>query len=280
MIVYMDAHFHADDLYQFESDFPQVYQSFGVLGLASVHDMEGYKTTRSLLAESGPYLVSFGLHPQLAVMEQAENLAKLAESGQIAAVGECGFDFFGDAPDLVRTPENERTQRMVFEFQLELAQRHTLPVVLHMRRANDLLFEYSQRLSNLRAVILHSWGGPANEALDFLSRCPQALFSFGNSIVNGNKKAASSAAALPLSAILTETDAPYQPPRAELPLQVNPTSDPSVRVNHRRPLVREYSNYNDLPRIVETLAHVRAQTSEVIAASVEENFRKAFSHAL
>jgi Tat protein secretion system quality control protein TatD with DNase activity len=269
--VYIDAHFHADDLFAVEPGFTAVYRSIGVLGLASVHDSGGLEATVKALAVAGPYLVSFGIHPQLAVMDQADELARTAAGRRVAAIGECGFDFYGDAPDTVRSADNEKRQREAFEFQLGLAERHGLPIVLHMRRANDLLFGYAKRLSGMRAVILHSWGGPANEALDFLSRCPSALFSFGNSIANGNKKALSSAAALPASAILTETDAPYQPPRG--------IPDPAAK-GERRPLLRGHSNFTDLPRIIGEIASTRGTATQAIEEIVEDNFRKVFADAL
>ncbi|PKL24340.1 MAG: hypothetical protein CVV47_11390 [Spirochaetae bacterium HGW-Spirochaetae-3] len=267
----IDAHFHADDLAAIDPEFALEYRQSGTLGLASVHDAAGLATTRRVMDGVGPYLLSFGIHPQLAVMDEAATIESLAASGDIAAIGECGFDFFGDAPNLVRTPENERAQRTAFEFQLELAERHGLPVVLHLRRADDLLFEYARRLSRLRAVVLHSWPGPANEALDFLARCPRALFSFGLSIVNGNGKARSSAAALPDSAIVTETDAPYQPPRGPLP--------PGSR-GFRRPLLRAYSTTADLPAVIAELAAIRGVDAMSLEASVERNFREALGDGI
>lgn len=266
--MYIDAHFHADDLAEIDPGFASAYRDIGALGLASVHDAAGLAATRLAMEGTGDYLVSFGIHPQLAVMDEAPALEALAASGGIAAIGECGFDFYGDAPGLVRTPENERAQREAFEFQLDLAERHGLPVVLHLRRANDLLFGYAGRLSRLRAVVLHSWPGPANEALDFLARCPRALFSFGLSIVNGNGKARSSAAALPETAVVTETDAPYQPPRGAPP--------PGAK-GFRRPLLRAYSTTADLPLVLAELAAIRGVDAASMEAAVERNFREALS---
>lgn len=266
-----DAHFHADDLFVLDPFFVQGYRESGVVGLASVHGMAGFEATEHIMATAGPYIISFGIHPQLAIMDEADALERLAVAGRLAAIGECGFDFFGDAPALVRTPENEKVQRTAFEFQLEVAERHGLPVVLHIRRANDLLFEYAKRLSGLRAVILHSWPGPANEAKDFLARCPNALFSFGLSVVNGNKKASSSAACLPDSALLTETDAPYQAPRG-LP--------DATTGGHRRALLRAYSTTSDLSAVVNELARLRGQEPESIKASINENFMRIFGDAL
>lgn len=262
----VDAHFHSDDLYNLDPGFPNRYLAAGVVGLASVHDGAGLEATRRIMANAGPYLVSFGLHPQLPVMDEAGRLENLAASGQIAAIGECGFDFFGDVPQRVRNDEYLEAQRRVFEFQLELAEYHGLPLVLHLRRADDLLFGYSRRLSCLPAVILHSWGGPANEALDFRARCPNARFSFGGTILNGNKKARVSAAALPAEAILSETDAPFQPPR-EAPL-------PGAR------LIREYSTIEDLPATIRELAGLRAVDPTQIQEQINANFMEVFGHAL
>jgi TatD DNase family protein len=262
----VDAHFHADDLYGHDPDFPRRYREAGVVGLASVHDDAGLEETRRIMASAGPYLITFGLHPQLPIMDEADRLETLAASGQLAGIGECGFDFFGDVPQRVRNDANLRTQTQVFEFQLELAERHGLPLVLHLRRADDLLFGYARRLSHLPALILHSWGGPANEALDFLARCPNTRFSFGGTILNGNKKARASAAALSAGAILSETDAPFQPPR-EAPL-------PGAR------LVREYSTIEDLPATLGELAGLRCVPVAQIQEQIHTNFMEVFGHAL
>ena len=262
----VDAHFHADDLSGHDPDFVSRYLAAGAVGLASVHNGAGLEATRRIMTEAGSYLISFGLHPQLPVMDEAARLETLASSGQLAAIGECGFDFFGDVPQRVRNDENLKAQRMVFEFQLELAERQGLPLVLHLRRADDLLFGYSRRLSRLPAVILHSWGGPANEAKDFYARCPNARFSFGGTILNGNKKARASAAALPAGAILSETDAPFQPPR-EAPL-------PGAR------LIREYSTIEDLPMTLKELARLRIVPVEQLQEQINTNFMEVFNYAL
>jgi TatD DNase family protein len=262
----VDAHFHADELHGHDPEFPRRYREAGVVGLASVHDGPGLAATRRIMAGAGLFLISFGLHPQLPVMDEAGRLEDLAASGQLVAIGECGFDFFGDVPQRVRNDDNLKTQSVVFEFQLELAERYSLPLVLHLRRADDLLFSYARRLSRLPAVILHSWGGPANEALDFHTRCPNARFSFGGTILNGNKKARASAAALPAGTILSETDAPFQPPR-EAPL-------PGAR------LIRDYSTIEDLPLTLRELAGLRAVDTAQIQDQLNANFMEVFGHAL
>lgn len=226
--------------------------------MASVHDGKGLARTRALFLGGPPYRLSFGLHPQLPLMAEADTLEGLAQSGELAAIGECGFDFFGDRPERVRNGENERVQRGVFEFQLALAVRLGLPLVLHLRRAGDLLFSYAKAFNKLPGLILHGWTGPANEARDFLKRCPAARFSFGTSILNGNKKSRESAALLPLSALLTESDAPFQPPR-EAPR-------PGAH------LLRSYSSFEDLSLIVGELAQLRNVSPAALNEAIHRNF--------
>lgn len=262
----VDAHFHADGLAAARPGFASDYRALGVLGLASAHTAANLARGRSLMADAGPCLFSLGIHPQLPVLDEAEALAAAAMGGAIAAVGECGFDFYDDDNGMPRTPANEARQREAFELQLELAERAGLPLVIHLRAALDLAFAYARRLARLESVIFHSWPGPANEALALLARCPNALFSFGGSVLNGNKKARASAAALPASALLTETDAPFQPPRT--------APRPGAR------LLRPYSSQADLRLTLAELAALRGCAPVAVEEAVELNFRRTFSHAL
>lgn len=254
----IDAHFHADDLADVWPEFPAAYRRSSAFGIAGVHDGAGLARTRALLSEAGPWRLSFGLHPQLPAMDEADTLARLAAAGELFAVGECGFDFYGDAPGRVRDEPNLRIQSSVFEFQLELAERHKLPIILHLRRATDLLFCYAARLARLPAVILHGWAGPPNEAEAFLARCPRAFFSFGTGLINGNKRAAASVTRLPLSSLLVESDAPFQPPRA--------APRPGA------PVVRAYSSFEDLPRIEAYMAELKGIAQEALHEALIDSF--------
>ncbi|HOX92002.1 MAG TPA: TatD family hydrolase [Spirochaetales bacterium] len=263
---YIDAHFHADDLSRVAPSELASYRTLGVSGIASTHDPDGWNTSLALSALHGPWLLSFGIHPQAATMEHAGFLADLAAQGALAAIGECGFDFYGDRPECSRGGDGENAQRQAFEFQLELTVRYKLPLILHMRRANDQLFRYAKRLAKLPAVILHSWNGPANEARSLLSRVPRAKFSFGTSILNGNRKAMECAATLPLGCIVSETDAPYQSPR--------------VSAEPYAPLARSYSTFADLARIVQSIAALRESDAHAIAIAVASNFFEVFPHVI
>lgn len=198
-------------------------------------------------------VLSFGIHPQSAVWKDADFLARLAAEGRIGAIGEAGFDFFGDRPERVRNGENERTQVAVFEYQLGVAELRGLPMVLHVRKAMDLVFAYAKRLARLPAVILHSYSGTAREGSDLLGRGVPAYFSFGAALLNGHKRAIEAASLLPEERLLSETDAPWQPPRGSA-----------------------FCPFEAIADIEVGLARLRGADPAALRAVLEANFRAAY----
>ncbi len=198
------------------------------------------------------------MHPQAPDLCDARFLEELAGSGRLAAVGEAGFDFFGDRPERVRNDENLKRQRAAFEFQLDLARRFDLPILLHLRKAMDLVFEYSSTLKRLPSVIFHSYPGTAGEAASLLNRGIPAWFSFGASLINGNKRAGSACASIPLERLLIETDAPWQPPR---------------RINTSGP---DFCRPEDIREVLSAAAKIRAEDTEMLEEALASNFFTAF----
>ncbi|MBN1243515.1 MAG: TatD family hydrolase [Spirochaetales bacterium] len=215
-----DAHLHLFDL---ESALPGSVATLaaeersgrGRRRASACHDRAEFEATEAYRARGLSFDLSFGIHPQNAVWDDAEFLALVANEGRIEAIGECGFEFFGGRPEWTRTPETEGRQRAILEFQLGVARERGLPVIVHQRKALDLIFAYAREFRRLPAVVFHAWSGPPREAESLLAKGIRAFFSFGTPILNGNRKAAASCATLPGNAILLETDAPWQPPRGE-----------------------------------------------------------------
>jgi TatD DNase family protein len=189
-------------------------------------------------------------------MEHADFLAELAAAGRIDVVGEAGFDFFGDRPDRVRGAETEASQRRAFEFQLELAIDRGLPLLLHVRKGMDLVFGYSKRLKLLPAAIFHSWSGTPGEAEAFLRRGIRAYFSFGSTVLNGHKRAIESLRTIPDSAILSETDAPWQPPKGS-----------------------PFCRFEDIGRVIAGMATIRQTGVEPLMVLIEHNWDSIFGTA-
>ncbi len=254
-----DAHIHLADLLDRDPGFPERLSGTGWICCASSHDEPEWERVEALRSRLPPFVSSFGIHPQWPVWKNADFLARLAGEGRLAAIGEAGFDFFADRPERVRDEANERTQREVFEFQLELALSRGLPLLLHLRKAMDLAFAYAPRLRRLPSAIFHSFPGSARDAETLVAKGINAFFSFGAPLLNGNKRAAAACAAVPSDRLLAETDAPWQPPR---------------RSTH---VAADYCRAEDLRPIVEGIAALRGIDLDEAGNTVRRNFIRAFS---
>jgi TatD DNase family protein len=254
-----DAHIHLADLLDRDPAFPERLRGCPWEGCASSHDEAEWGRVEALRPRLPPFVSSFGIHPQNPVWDGADLLARLATAGRIAAIGEAGFDFFADRPERTRTAENESAQRAAFEYQLALAERFGLPLLVHLRKAMDLAFAYAPRLRRLPAVIFHSFAGSPLDAESLLARGVPAYFSFGAPILNGNRRAASACAAVPVERLLAETDAPWQPPRRSPPVRA------------------DFCRAEDMEPVVLGMALIRGVAAATLARDLVENFHNAYN---
>jgi TatD DNase family protein len=144
-------------------------------------------------------------------------------------------------------------QEKIFASHLEIAIRYDLPIVLHVRRAAHKIFAAVKDLARCKAVVFHSCPLSFEEAQSLLIRKVNAYFSFGNAVINGHKQAIRSFTLLPAERLLTETDAPFQPARGE-----------------------KFSQWMDLPRIIEKASVLRGEDAKEIEFQIEKNFRAVF----
>ena len=212
-ILYFDAHFHLADCISdgiIKDEFPRE-----IYACTCSHSKEEWELTVGFRNKFGmtdtPFgmTVSYGLHPQSAghinVDENAAFLEQLLQQKKLNAIGEAGFDYFNDEFKSTAT-----IQAKMFNIQLELAQQYKIPMVIHCRKANEKLFEYSRQLKKIPAVLFHSFMGMPNEAKSLLDRGINGYFSFGKQVMNNNKKVITCVRELPQTVLLTETDAPWQ----------------------------------------------------------------------
>ena len=259
-----DAHCHPFDLTQVFSGAEDELRWLGILCAANATDMEQFAYNEELSRRLDGILPCFAIHPQMPASEKLfttdelfsgiETLESLAEQGRLAAVGETGFDLFNSA-----FRATEEIQDKLFAEHMETALRHDLPVVIHARRAMHKIFENAKTLKKCRAVIFHSWPGTLEEGKSLLQRGVNAYFSFGAAVMMNHKQAMRCATLFPHERLLTETDAPYQPP-------------------HRQ----KFSHWEDLPAILETAAALRLEAAspcsdkKELEEQIEANFRAAF----
>lgn len=124
---------------------------------------------------------------------------------RFCAVGEVGLDLHWEQEFL---PQQQHALR----FQIELALRYDLPLVVHTRDAwNEmcaLLADY--RGSGLRGV-MHSFGG-TEEHYRLVRSCGDFLFGIGGPVTYKKSPVAGMLPSIPPDEIVLETDSPYLPP--------------------------------------------------------------------
>lgn len=160
--------------------------------------------------EDGLY-AAFGLHPIYLDQHRPEHLPqlrdwlqRLAGHPKLCAVGEFGLDYFLAELDPAR-------QQQLFEAQLSLAAEFELPALLHVRRAHAPTIATLKRYRLNRGGIIHAFAGSVEEAREYL----KLGFKLG---VGGAATWAQASrlrkvfAALPLDAIVLETDSPDMAP--------------------------------------------------------------------
>lgn len=123
----------------------------------------------------------------------------------LVAIGEVGLDFAAQMPDTDR-------QCRLFDAQLDLARTHDLPLILHARKSEDRLLWYLRRRPEARGVV-HGFTGSLQQAESFIEQ--GFLIGVGGAITHpGAHRMHRLIRALPLDAMLIETDAPNQPGHA------------------------------------------------------------------
>ena len=151
--------------------------------------------------------VAFGLHPIYLAAHRSEHLALLRDylsAAQPVAVGEIGLDFF--------VPELDREAQMaLFIAQLKLAREFDLPVLLHIRKAQDQVLKALRQIK-VKGGIAHAFNGSRQQADAFI----QLGFKLGFGGAMTWQRALNIrrlAVELPIESIVLETDAPDIPPQ-------------------------------------------------------------------
>jgi TatD DNase family protein len=177
----------------------------------------------------------------------ASDLDELASHPLVRAVGETGLDYYRD-----RTPRED--QRAAFAAQVEIARRHGLPVVIHVRdpegstEAVDEVFATLDEMG-ARAVVLHCFSAPAR-AGDATERGWFCSFA-GNVTYPRAGELRRAAAALPDELVLVETDAPFLAPQ---PVRGRPNQPAHVVETARVVAEARGISYEELDSMVEANA--------------------------
>lgn len=247
----IDTHLHLDAA-EFDTDRAALLARARAVGIGGfvVPAVERAGFARVLaLAETTPGVFpALGIHPlYVGHADEAalDALDALLAQGHAVAVGEIGLDHYVPGFDAAR-------QEAFFTAQLGLARRHGLPVILHVRRAQDAVLAALRR-ARVAGGIAHAFNGSFQQAEAFIELGFKLGFG-GAMTFEGSRRICRLAAELPLEAIVLETDAPDMPPAWA----------------HGERNVPE-----NLLRIAETLAELRGLSLEEIVRSTSSNARAA-----
>lgn len=204
----VDSHCHFDET-RFDGDRAAAYahaQAAGVVAqILPAVSAERWPKLRSVAATYPGLYPAYGLHPMDEPEHRPEHLDQLADwlaREPAVAIGECGLDY--SIPGL--GPER---QVYFFTGQLRLARTHDLPVIIHARRSVDQVIKYIRRYPGVRGVV-HSFAGSEEQARRLLAL--GFLLGFGAPLTFPHAtRLQRLVQVLPLTGLLLETDAPYQP---------------------------------------------------------------------
>ncbi len=249
----IDSHCHLD-MPAFDQDRQQVLnraRQAGVGGFVIPGTTAGrWKKVSDIAASASDIWPALGLHPYFCddhSQTDLDGLADLARREQPVAIGEIGLDLF--LPQL-----DENKQRHYLEAQLDLARNLDLPVILHIRKANDQVLQILKQ-HPVKGGICHAFSGSIQQAGKFIDL--GFCLGFGGMITyERSRKLRRLAAELPLDAIVLETDAPDM-------------SGERHRYQRNSP---EY-----LPEVLDSLEQLRKESRDQIAAQTTLNLQQLLS---
>ncbi len=245
----IDTHCHLD-VAEFDADRAQVLErarALGVVGIVvpGIH-ARGWDALLALCAREPDLHPALGLHPVYLEQHRQQHLRDLERAvanARPVAVGEIGLDFFVSELDRAQ-------QRTLFDGQLAIARDASLPVILHVRKAHDETLAALRR-TRVTGGIAHAFNGSVQQAQQYIDLGFKLGFG-GMLTYERSRRLRALARALPLEAIVLETDAP----------------DLTV-AQHRG----ERNSPEYLPFCLAALAEAREESPELVAQSTTSNAR-------
>ncbi len=215
------------------------------------------------LAHGLGHVYALGIHPLYVPHMGEDDVAALDEALQqhahdprLVAVGEIGLDFF--VPHL-NTPAMRERQQQVYRAQLQLARRHQLPVLLHVRHSVDRVLKHLREV-RVAGGIAHAFNGSMVQAQAFIQLGFQLGFG-GAMTFDTARRLRALATQLPLSALVLETDAPDIPPQWRYATAAQRAAGQPQGLNTPA----------ELPRIAQVLADLRGLPLADVAAHTTAN---------
>ena len=255
--MWIDTHCHLDAAeFGAEADAIAKAARQGGVGQIVIPAVErgNFQTVQALAKRHGNCAYALGIHPIFVPHATDDDLDLLKASVAAAkndprfvAVGEIGLDFFIPAlcGDALR-----KKQEYFYSAQLKIARDAGLPVLLHVRRSQDIILKYLRRIA-LPGGIAHAFNGSFQQAEEFI-RLGFKLGFGGAMTFPRALQIRRLATELDETALVLETDAPDISPVWRHPRRNSP---------------------EELPRIGAALAGLRGMPVDEVALATSRNAR-------
>lgn len=215
--MWIDTHCHLDAP-EFSGSLPDIISAAQnknvqaiLLPTVKAADCQNVKELTAKYSNQIPGLVyTLGIHPLYSNQLQAgdleivdQQIAQSLSDPRFVGVGEIGLDYFVEDLD-------PQQQDLIFNAQLDLAEKYQLPVILHVRRSQDAILKALRR-RNIPGGIAHAFNGSMQQAEQFIALGFKLGFG-GAATYDRALQIRRLLKDLPLESIVTETDAPDIPP--------------------------------------------------------------------
>lgn len=196
-----------------------------------------------------------GIHPEFCDefdVHFEHFLEKNLSNPKVVAVGEIGLDYHYEGI-------NKKDQEQVFLNQARIANKHNMPVVVHLRDAYGDFLNIVKENKNLfnNGLLVHCYSGSYQFAKQLIAVVPNVYFAFGGSLTFKNAKQVIEAVKnIPLDRILSETDSPFLTP------------EPLRGKEKNQPKFVEY--------VVQKIADEKQMLKADVEAQIEKNIKAFF----
>jgi len=220
-----------------------------------------------------------GIHPHdsNSIIEEPESWHEyetISNQPECVAIGPCGLDYQRDfsEPDV---------QKIVFDKQLQLAEKLNKPVLIHERSAQSDVLDILKKFPNIKQIVVRGFMGTTEEATAYLDQGYYLGFTgylCKDKSDTGVRKLLEEGI-LPLERLLVESDAPFMYPNtraSKLPQHVKTgITERSLLFLHRY-CTFQRNEPCSLPAIVEMIAAFMNKTPEEVALATAFNALKLF----
>jgi TatD DNase family protein len=201
-----------------------------------------------------------GLHPNDTNEPfNAEGFDELVRLPEVVAIGECGLDYYRpDEPESVK-----KIQKEIFEQQIELAVKYSKPLMIHSRPSKgtqdayhdtlDMLISKKQEYGDRLKGDMHFFVGGTEEAKRFMeldfTMSYTAVLTFTHDYDDVVRY-------IPLTQLLSETDAPFVAPASQRGKRNEPTT---------------------VIEVVKSIARIRGEDEEAVRQAILANSERVFN---